>query len=69
MANKRGSLEFGSDNYMLFIVANDPESDGYDEGSHMMEWKSSPAAMAKALRDAADWLDKHQADRIVVDID
>lgn len=68
MAKKTGSLCFGSDNYMLFVV-NNSEEDSDDEGSHMLKWQPTPAEMAKALREAADWLDAHSADAINVDID
>ena len=38
--------------------------------SHMLEWKTTPAAFAKALRKAADWLDKHADNPMIrVDID
>lgn len=45
------------------------EEDDREGPSHMMEWKATPAAMAKALRRAADWLDKHSDRNITVDID
>lgn len=82
---KQGTLEFSSDNYILFIASAAPPKGGFcectatdctnqhaeesDGPSHMMEWKSTPAAMAKALRKAADWLEKHADRNINAEID
>lgn len=66
-SKKTGSLEFNQSNGINFIVNNDPEAD--DEGSYELSWKVTPAAFAKELRKAADWLDKHAGDKINVDID
>jgi hypothetical protein len=70
MARKNGSMEFDSDNYLLFIVeGSEDEEDDSDKNSHMMEWQNTPAAMAKALRKAADWLDAHKGDNIRCNVD
>jgi len=90
---KNGTMDFDSDNAMLFIAGPTPtqlknacrcdsadctkrvhvDGDGraidFEGPSHMMEWKSTPAAMARALRRAADWLDKHSTEDIKVNID
>lgn len=47
------------------------EADLADDGpSHELKWRSTPAAFAKELRKAADWLEKHADNPMIrVDID
>lgn len=64
---KVGTLEFDAHNGINFIVDSDPTAD--DEGSYMLDWASTPAEMAKNLREAAEWLEQHASDTIRADID
>lgn len=64
---KSGSLEFNQANGITFILNDDPNA--YSEGSHQMNWEDTPVKMARALRKAADWLDKHATSKVMADID
>jgi len=70
-----GTLEFGSDNGIDFFVreSNDTAASFNDTGRHLaahtLSWSDNPASMAKKLRKAADWLDKHADKDICAEVD
>jgi hypothetical protein len=66
----RKNLEFDAHNALLFRPNHNVDPRNFEAfESHMLEWKSTSKAFANALREAADWLDEHEDDDILVEID
>jgi len=63
-----GTLEFGSDNGIDFFVRESNDI-GRHLAAHTLSWSDNPASMAKKLRKAADWLDKHADKDICAEVD
>ena len=72
----KGTCDYSGHNGMCFIVNNEDEDDeefdepaDEDENSYLLEWQDTPLKLAKALREAADFLEKNADAHINVDID